>query len=282
MITAVLVHGFSGSPASWRRLTARLGSRAWAPALRGHAGAGVPAAGDDSGAAFSAEVERLARAIADNVPAPRFLVGYSLGGRIALGLLASRPDLFVGAVVVGANPGLPNDAERTVRRQEDETWARLIEEQGVEAFDREWSALPLFASQNRLDADLLAEQRRTRLGHEPRALAAAMRALSLGAMPDFRPVLPAVGCPVTLVAGGLDSKFVELAAQMAALLPAGRLEIVDGVGHNVPLEAPGRLARLVDRAISEADPEVSPSSFVRRRRTLRGVVSPAEGGVEDE
>ena len=269
MITAVLIHGFSGSPESWRRITPLLDAPSYASAIRGH-GRGGAGAGAEAGAAaaasssctaaaasavgaFGAEVDRLAAEIRAAVPAPRYVAGYSLGGRLALGLLVRHSDLFAGAALIGANPGIGGCEERAARRKADEAWARRIEERGLAAFDREWSGLPLFASQRRLDAEVVAEQRGIRLSHDPPALAGAMRALSLGAMPDYRSALPAIACPVELIAGSRDSKFRALARQMAQLLPASSLRIVNGVGHNVPLEASAELARLLNEGVAKID-----------------------------
>jgi 2-succinyl-6-hydroxy-2,4-cyclohexadiene-1-carboxylate synthase len=248
MTTAVLIHGFSGSPKSWRNVRARLDVPSCALPVRGHGDARPTASAGRPGCSFEAEVDRLASVIGRAAPAPRFLAGYSLGGRLALGLLVRHPGLFRGAALVGVNPGIDDATERAARRRADEEWARCIEQRGLAAFDREWSALPLFESQRRLDADRAAEQRRIRLGHEPGAMAAAMRALGLGAMPDYRPALSSIPCPVELIVGGLDSRFIGLARRMAGLLSAGTVRIVDGVGHNVPLEAPARLARLLNDA----------------------------------
>ena len=80
-----------------------------------------------------------------------------------------------------------------------------------------------------------------------------MRALGLGAMPDYRPFLSSITCRVELVAGSMDTKFVGLARQMAGLLPAATVRVVDGVGHNVPLEAPAELARLLNATLGNVD-----------------------------
>ncbi len=246
MTTAVLIHGFSGSPESWRQTAGRLRVETYAPVVYGH---GTGTAAEAVAHSFEAEVDRLASEIRVAVPEPRYLAGYSLGGRLALGLLVRHPDLFVGAATIGANPGIDGEDERATRRAADEAWARLIEERGLDAFDREWSSLPLFRSQRKLEAEVLEEQRKIRLGHDPTGLAAAMRTLSLGAMPDYRPALSAVACPVELIAGGLDVKFSALAERMAEELAQGVVRLVDGVGHNVLLEAPAELARLLNNAV---------------------------------
>ena len=245
MTTAVLIHGFSGSPVSWRRVEALLDVPSHAPAVCGHGGESPPATSTGA-AAFEAEVDRLAAVVEAEVPSPRLVVGYSLGGRLALGLLVRHPDLFKGAALIGANPGIAGEDARVARRRDDERWARLIEEEGLAAFDSEWSALPLFASQRDLDAGRLAEQRRVRLGHDRAALGAAMRALGLGAMPDYRPALRSVACRVELIVGSLDRKFELLARQMAEALANASVHVVEGAGHNVPLEAPDELACLVN------------------------------------
>ena len=232
-------------------MEAQLDAPSHALAVCGHGGESPPSTSAGP-AAFEAEVDRLAAVVQAEVPAPRLVVGYSLGGRLALGLLVRHPDLFQGAALIGANPGIAGEDARVARRCDDERWARLIEEEGLAAFDNGWSALPLFASQHDLDAERLAEQRQVRLAHDAAALAGAMRALSLGAMPDYRPALPAVACRVELIVGGLDAKFESLARQMAKALPNASVHVVEGAGHNVLLEAPTVLARLLNRGLADA------------------------------
>ncbi|MCY3969950.1 MAG: alpha/beta fold hydrolase [Acidobacteria bacterium] len=248
MTTAVLIHGFSGSPKSWRSVRARLEVASYAPAVCGHGGGHPTAPTVPPGRSFEAEVDRLASLIGKTAPAPRYLAGYSLGGRLALALLVRHPRLFAGATLIGANPGIGDEGERAERREADGKWARLIEERGLDEFDLEWSRLSLFASQSRLEPGVLEEQRRIRLGHDRAVLASAMRTLSLGAMPDYRLSLSSISCPVELIVGSLDSKFIGLARKMAGVFPAATVRVVDGVGHNVPLEAPARLAGLLNAA----------------------------------
>ncbi len=231
-------------------MEAQLDAPSHALAVCGHAGESPPSTSAGP-AAFEAEVDRLATVVQAEVPAPRLVVGYSLGGRLALGLLVRHPVLFQGAVLIGANPGIAGEDARAARRGDDERWARLIEEEGLAAFDRQWSDLPLFRSQRRLEADVLEEQRAIRLGHDAAALAGAMMALSLGAMPDYRPALRGVACRVELIVGGLDAKFESLARQMAKALPNASVHVVEGAGHNVPLEAPAELARLLNATLDK-------------------------------
>lgn len=243
----VLLHGFLGSGASWRTVLAdprladsRLaGAAAWTPDLPGHGACPAPES-------FAGAVERLAGEIAARFSSPVVLAGYSLGGRLALGLLAAFPQLFAAALLIGASPGL-DAAERPARAAADAAAADRLRAEGLPSFLAAWREQPLFASQARLPAALLAEQRILNDVHSPEPLAAALERLSPGLMPDLRPRLAAIAAPVALLVGSEDAKFLALARQMSEKLPNARLEVAPGAGHNVVLEAPGVVAAALAR-----------------------------------
>lgn len=226
----VLLHGFTGAPCSWDAVRERLSGPAVAPALPGHGGAHV--------AGWEEAVDRIAARAAG-----AHLVGYSLGARLALGVLVRHPGLVRRATLIGVNPGVDDRAARV--RWEDALADRL-EADGLGAFVAHWEQLPMWASQARLPEATRAAQRRVRMGHDPGGLAHSLRALGLGRMPDLRPALPTLDTPVALVVGGEDDRFRAVAEQMAAVMPTARVHVVAGVGHNVVLEAPEALARLLD------------------------------------
>ncbi len=169
---------------------------------------------------FAGEVERLHALLAPL--APVHLVGYSMGARLALGLLARDPTPFVRATFVSLNPGLRSDEERRARVAADERWVRVLQDEGLDAFAAAWDAQPMFAG-----------RRRRFPHHDAAGLVHALRGLGLGAMPDLWPELAALRLPVTFVAGALDEKFVDLATRAAALTPGAGLRIVPGAGHDV-------------------------------------------------
>lgn len=239
----VLLHGFTGSPASWDEVLAALAPAApvLAPAALGHDGSpgrgGVPT--------FEAEIDRLAGLIREHDFDGAHLAGYSMGGRLALGLVIRHPRLFSSATLIGASPGLADPRERAARAARDEEWARLLEQEGLPTFVAAWEALPLFRTQEALPAERRARQDEVRRSHDPRGLARSLRVLGLAAMPDYRPRLARVTLPVRLVAGEADAKFRGLAGEMARALPAASTTLVPGAGHNVILEKPEEIARLL-------------------------------------
>ncbi|HEU5054911.1 MAG TPA: alpha/beta fold hydrolase [Kofleriaceae bacterium] len=231
---AVALHGFTGRPGHWSGVL-----RAHEPALSGHA----PEVPVPAGWHFDEEVTRLAAAIGA-LDRPVDLLGYSMGARVALAIAARQP--VARLTLVGVNPGLEEAGARAERRARDEVWCAILEERGIEAFARAWEDQPMWASQAALPAAVRERQRAERLQHDPRQLAAALRALGLGAMPPLWDALEGIHAPVDLVAGRLDPTYCEIARRMAARLPRARVAIVDGAGHNVLLERPDALAALLE------------------------------------
>ena len=129
-VVVVLLHGFTQTRQSWRRTVAALGGRyrALAPDLPGHGHAA-----ERRPASFAA-CAAYVRALADG---PCTLVGYSMGGRIALYTALALPGLVERLVLVGASPGIADSAERAARRAADDALADRIEAIGVEAFAEE-------------------------------------------------------------------------------------------------------------------------------------------------
>ena len=232
------LHGFTGGPESFAELGLPEGSVV--PVLGGHLGRDVEGS-------FLDEVERLAALGADC----QGLLGYSLGGRLALGILALHPQRFAHAVLVSAQPGLRSADERRERRASDARGVELLREHGRHAFVERWQALPLWSTQAALPATLLERQRELRLRHEPEGLAQSLIQHGLGEMPDFRRELPLVGAAVDVVVGERDLKFVNLGRELSSLLPRATLRVVAGAGHNLLLERPAACAALLRRGENE-------------------------------
>ena len=233
----VLLHGFTQTRQSWRRTVAAGRYRAIAPDLPGHGQAAERLA---SFAACAAYV----RALADG---PCTLVGYSMGGRIALYTALTMPGLVERLVLVGASPGIEDPAEREARRRADAELADRIEAIGVEAFAEEWGAQPLFAGQA---ARVAAAAHADRLRNTATGLAAALRGLGTGVMEPLWGRLGELRMPVTLVVGQRDAKFRAIAERMAPAISGSRIELVAGAGHAVQLERPEAVAAAVAAAPS--------------------------------
>jgi len=248
----VFLHGFLGNATSFASVIARLpvGHPILSPDLFGHRGRPEPAL-DHS---FQAEVERLLGIIqARFKSSPSHLVGYSMGGRLALALLLRAPQQFSSATLVSARRGLDGPQVRATRLAVDATWARMLQTMPLPQFLDAWERQPLFATQRQLAPYVLTQLREQRLTHDPVALAQAMTALSLAQMPSFQGALGGIQCRVILMVGEQDPKFCALAADLAEPIHNSRTIVVSGAGHNLPLERPDSVAAAISEEIDHVE-----------------------------
>ena len=209
-----------------------------APDIRGH------------GAASDSEPVTLEAVIADiGALAPeRFtLVGYSMGGRIALHVALALGARVQRLVLIGASPGLADPGERERRRAADDALADELERSTIEEFARRWAQTPVLGGQ---PPAVAAATHADRLRSTPAGLARALRGLGTGALPPLWDRLGELAMPVTLLVGERDRKFQALASQMATAIPDAQVDVVGGAGHAVHLEAPGLVASVI-RVVAE-------------------------------
>jgi 2-succinyl-6-hydroxy-2,4-cyclohexadiene-1-carboxylate synthase len=229
---ALLLHGFTGSPDSWRYVRERLPKNVeiTAPLLTGHGNPPV-ALGVDS---FDGELARLL----DLATEGSLLVGYSLGARLALGLALRAPERFRGVVLISGSAGVTDESERQPRRERDGDLCRMLQERGLEAFVEHWEREPLFAPQALLPQWLRQEERARRLAHTAEGLCHSLRTTGLAEMPSYWSKLGALELSVELVVGDLDLRFCATAAAMAGELPRAHRTTVADAGHNLLIERP--------------------------------------------
>jgi 2-succinyl-6-hydroxy-2,4-cyclohexadiene-1-carboxylate synthase len=233
--TALLLHGFTNTGRSWDGVVASLEDRvhAVAPDLRGH------------GAAADARPVTLSAVVADVqqlTPDPFTLVGYSMGGRIALHAAFAAPDRVVRLVLIGASPGLRDATARAERRTTDARLADELERSSIERFVERWSKTAVLSDQA---PEVKARVNQDRARNDPAGLAAALRGLGTGALPSLWPRLARLPVPVELVVGERDQKFRAIAEQMVRALPDARLTVTPGAGHAVHWEDPVAVAEIV-------------------------------------
>lgn len=239
----LLLHGFSGSSQSWADHVPVLAQQFCVITLDilGHGKTNSPA---DPTRYCMEKVAADVTAVLRQLPTVNRqssmvnLIGYSMGGRLALYLAVHYPQLFRALILESASPGLETEAERSARRASDHALAGRIERDGMASFVSEWEALPLWASQQQLAPEKRAALRAQRLGNNPTGLANSLRGLGTGAQPSLWPHLPQLTLPVLLLAGELDEKFVGISRKMHRLLLNSQCNIIAGAGHAVHLERP--------------------------------------------
>lgn len=229
------LHGFTQRGAMWEEVAAMAGGDWDMPDLPGHGD--MPPMDWDAAVAWLCErIELRDQSIT--------LVGYSMGGRLALGAALECPANIERLVLIAASPGILEQRARERRIVEDEQLAGRIERLGIDLFLTEWLARPLFSGLGRRPAAWGARDLRMRQTNRPDGLAAALRLLGQGAQPYLGDRIAESGVPLVAVAGTSDDTYLAYARRMAASAADGRLVDVRGAGHAVVGEDPKAVARV--------------------------------------
>lgn len=177
--------------------------------------------------------------IANHAAQGDILLGYSMGGRLALHALLSAPATWRAAIMISAHPGLiTGELERL---SYDEQWATLAEDNWP-SFIEKWNQQTILASP---PPGLHQASRK-----DQSAVAASFRHWSLGKQKNLASSLSTITCPVLWITGARDEKFTHLGREISTLIPFVKHEIVQDSGHRVPWEQPDLFASLVRQFIN--------------------------------
>ena len=240
----VFLHGFMGAGSDWREICEPLAEDYYCvcPDLPGH---GANIARD-----FQAQLSLLELAIELHglcaglgLKAP-IVVGYSLGGRVALHAALLHPSRMRALVVESTSPGLETVLEREARSAFDDARAAALLADGVPAFTKAWYSAPLFQSLHRYPL-LLAKLQAARAGNDARWLSKVIGELSPGRAASAWAGLASITTRTLLVAGALDVQYTAYVQRMALLMPSANSLIVPNAGHNVHVEEPAAYVHAV-------------------------------------
>lgn len=168
-------------------------------------------------------------------PAGDVLLGYSMGGRLALQALL-RGAKYRRAVIVSAGLGIDGRVAREERQRTDDRWARMFEKQPWARVMREWNAQPVFGGH---------AMKRDEKDFDRRELARQLREWSPGVLPALAWRLHEISLPVLWIAGERDAKYIAEGQRAVSILPDAELWICPGAGHRVPWEQPDLFARRI-------------------------------------
>lgn len=247
--TIVFLHGFTGSTRTWQPIMTRLQDKFHVVAidLTGHGKTDVPN-----------EVERYTMAeqlndlndIFEALDLTTFtLVGYSMGGRIALAYTMEYPKKVQKLLLESASPGLKTAEERRERKEADERLANKIINEGIRQFIDFWEEIPLFKSQKSMPVDDRKAVRAERLAQDEQGLANSLLGIGTGSQPSYWPRLQEVTIPVLLITGELDQKFVGIAEAMNKQFISAQSKVIKDVGHAIHVENPSLFATIVEEYV---------------------------------
>lgn len=237
MHTLIFLHGLLGSNQDWQKVIEKLPHfRCLSLDLPLHA---------QSQQYHVENFEQTCRYLATQIQqhignSPYFLVGYSLGGRLALYYslqFQQTKGNLQGIILEGANIGLSNEADRLARWQNDCFWAQRFAQEPIQQVLNDWYQQPVFAHLNTSERMALIEKRATNQGV---AIAQMLRATSLAKQPDFRTKLRTTRLPIYYLCGEKDQKFRTIAEQEHL-----NLRLIPQAGHNAHLENPLAFANAI-------------------------------------
>lgn len=246
----VFLHGFMGAGVDWLQVAQLLADRFFCimPDLPGHGQnislpVSAPLNFDTVVTGFNQFLEQLEL---DRIS----LVGYSMGGRLALYTALTFPQKITALVLEGASPGIAAEQARRERADLDDKRAETLLAEGLDAFVERWYELGLFRTLKNHPL-LLAKTKEERKQNDPRWTAKIISDLSPGRQPPLWDRLDTLPMPVLLLAGALDPKYATLVTTMAEKIPDATTKIIPDAGHNTHLEHPEYFADLVSRFSAE-------------------------------
>ncbi len=248
----VLLHGFTGSTATWQELSLLLAKAGYCVIvvdLLGHGQSDAPIVPERY--EMDCAVDDLVALLGTLGHERACWLGYSLGGRLALALALRHPERISALVLEGATAGISDTGERAARVRADEALAARIEREGVQSFVNVWEALPIWSSQETLSTEMRAQLHAQRLVNDETGLANSLRGMGAGAQPSLWQGLGELSAPVLLLVGSLDTKFTSIALEMAHALPDATMVPIEGAGHAAHLERPQPFATAVLRFLDQ-------------------------------
>ncbi len=233
----VALHGFTGDGSTMVDLVEKC--RGARPALLvdlvGHGVSDSPEHPETY--SMASVVDQVLSLIGPREPGSTHLIGYSMGGRVALSMAARAPWYFASVTSISSTPGIDEPTDRARRYDQDQQLADRVEQIGVDEFVDEWLELDLFGPYRALlTDDALTATRTQRRSNSVLGLANSLRSTGTGSMPPLWQSLESFRSPLLAIAGALDTRYVEIAEQMAQGVPSGELHVVADAGHVVHVE----------------------------------------------
>ena len=191
-------------------------------------------------------IAAMARKILDQAPENFVLLGFSMGGVVALEIMRQASQRVRGLILAdtGARADTP---EQAGRRKE---FVEFAESSGLEQAMRKSLSLLLHEERQNDEALIgkflgMAEE----LGLE----VFRRQQSALASREDYRLELRSIACPSLVLCGGDDAMTPpELSHELTAGIPGARLEIIADCGHLSVLERPDEVNAVVSRFVAEA------------------------------
>ncbi|WP_071460474.1 2-succinyl-6-hydroxy-2,4-cyclohexadiene-1-carboxylate synthase [Bacillus massilinigeriensis] len=246
----VALHGFTGTGKTWEPFCKywEAHSRIIMPDLIGHGKT------DASPEVEKYSIIQAAQAIAEMLDAKGVeqadVLGYSLGGRIAVAFGVLYPQRVRKLVLESTSPGLKLEKDQKMRKEQDGKLAEMLVTEGLEAFVDYWENIPLFQSQKKLPQAIRNNIRNERLSHSPLGLSNSLLGMGTGSQPSWWNEIKNFSFETLILSGSLDLKFCAISTEMTRKIPSCRHVTISPAGHAIHVEQAEKFGTIVSRFLS--------------------------------
>lgn len=247
----VLLHGFTGDATTWRPYCELWGkhSNLLMIDIIGHGKTESPEEPDRY--QMDKVVEDLQDLLRQLNIDKADILGYSMGGRLALCFAVKYPEMVRKLVLESTSPGLKTEVERNERTQKDQYLAEFLSQKGIHEFVDFWEKLPLFQSHQNLPSIEKESMKKQRLSNSATGLANSLIGMGTGVQPSMWDELERLTCEVLLVNGDGDEKFCRIAEDMQKKLKYSKWLKVENCGHNIHVEQTEKFGTIVSGFLSK-------------------------------
>lgn len=251
----LLLHGFTGDSSTWTPFCGTWGKQAKLiiPDLIGHGKTETTADVDITRYSIEAAANDLLQILEKNGVEKVDLLGYSMGGRLALTFAILFPEKVNRLILESASPGLSSETEREERRMKDRELAYFIKDNGISKFVDYWERIPLFETMMNLPAAVKDSIRQQRLSQSEKGLANSLIGMGTGSQPSWWEKLSNLENKVLLLTGEKDEKFCRIAEKMQKELKNSTWTIINNSGHAIHVEEKEKFGTIVSEFLTKSE-----------------------------
>lgn len=230
----ICIHGFGGSGLDFEALSRQMnpGFNTIGVNVPGHGGLDVS----------SDPLNKILNTAQRFNQAPIVVLGYSMGGRIALRLALTGKLNIAHLILIGTTPGISNPELRLARIHFEREISKRLKGDSPRDFESWWRSLAPIKTQSSMPEPYQSQMRQRRalnhLGHLDEMLAV----FGTSSMPSMWSDLEHITVATDLFVGGRDQKYLDIARKIKDIMPRANCTTIEGCGHAPHLEAPAATA----------------------------------------
>ncbi|MDA0986167.1 MAG: 2-succinyl-6-hydroxy-2,4-cyclohexadiene-1-carboxylate synthase [Bacteroidetes bacterium] len=244
----LFLHGFAGSSKDWTEVISHLPKNNFIVTidLIGHGKSSSPK--NKMYYNEKALITQLFSVIKKTASKNINLIGYSLGGRLALSFSIKYPKIIKTLILESSTAGLTKKNERKRKRIMDKFLSNKLKKDGIKKFIHYWFEQPLFKNlkKHKNYKNLINK----RLKNNKFGISNILTEFSQGKMKSMWSAIKHIETPMLLITGEKDRKYKKINSRMAKKLQKAKHVSIKNAGHNTHFEKPKLFANFVEKFLN--------------------------------